>query len=92
MYLGIDAGSTTVKAVLCDKNGNILKSSYSSNNGNSVPIVKAFLEEMYAEYPDINIVSSAVTGYGEDIIRNAFHIDNGVVETIAHYTAAEKIP
>ena len=89
MYLGIDAGSTTVKAVLCDKNGNILKSSYSSNNGNSVPIVKAFLEEMYAEYPDINIVSSAVTGYGEDIIRNAFHIDNGVVETIAHYTAAE---
>lgn len=90
MYLGIDAGSTTVKAVLCDKNGNILKSSYSSNNGNSVPIVKAFLEEMYAEYPDINIVSSAVTGYGEDIIRNAFHIDNGVVETIAHYTAAEK--
>ncbi len=90
MYLGIDAGSTTVKAVLCDKNGNILKSSYSSNNGNSVPIVKAFLEEMYAEYPNINIVSSAVTGYGEDIIRNAFHIDNGVVETIAHYTAAEK--
>lgn len=90
MYLGIDAGSTTVKAVLCDKNGNILKSSYSSNNGNSVPIVKSFLEEMYAEYPDINIVSSAVTGYGEDIIRNAFHIDNGVVETIAHYTAAEK--
>ena len=90
MYLGIDAGSTTVKAVLCDKNGNILKSSYSSNNGNSVPIVKAFLEEMYAEYTDINIVSSAVTGYGEDIIRNAFHIDNGVVETIAHYTAAEK--
>ena len=90
MYLGIDAGSTTVKAILCDKNGNILKSSYSSNNGNSVPIVKAFLEEMYAEYPDINIVSSAVTGYGEDIIRNAFHIDNGVVETIAHYTAAEK--
>lgn len=90
MYLGIDAGSTTVKAVLCDKNGNILKSSYSSNNGNSVPIVKSFLKEMYAEYPDINIVSSAVTGYGEDIIRNAFHIDNGVVETIAHYTAAEK--
>ena len=90
MYLGIDAGSTTVKAVLCDKNGNILKSSYSSNNGNSVPIVKSFLEEMYAEYPDINIVSSAVTGYGEDIIRNAFNIDNGVVETIAHYTAAEK--
>lgn len=90
MYLGIDAGSTTVKAVLCDENGNILKSSYLNNNGNSVPIVKNFLDEMYAEYPDINIVSSAVTGYGEDIIRNAFHIDNGIVETIAHYTAAEK--
>ncbi len=90
MYLGIDAGSTTVKAVLCDENGNIFHQSYRPNSGNPVPLIKDFLEELYSEYPDINIVSSAVTGYGEDIIKNAFGIDYGIVETIAHYTAAKR--
>lgn len=90
MYLGIDAGSTTVKAIVCDEDGNIFKTSYLNNNGNSVPIVKTFLSNLYKEYPDINIVSSAVTGYGEDIIKSAFHLDYGIVETIAHYTAASK--
>ncbi len=90
MFLGIDAGSTTVKAVICDEDGNILRTSYLSNNGNAVQMIKEFLEEMYKEFPDINIVSSAVTGYGEDIIKSAFGIDYGIVETIAHYTAAKK--
>ena len=90
MYLGIDAGSTTVKAVLCDDDGNIFFPSYQSNSGNPVPLIKEYLDSLYEQYPDINIVSAAVTGYGEDIIRNAFHIDYGIVETIAHYTAAKK--
>lgn len=90
MYLGIDAGSTTVKAVLCDEDGNIFFPSYQSNSGNPVPLIKNYLEKLYSQYPDINIVSAAVTGYGEDIIRNAFHVDYGIVETIAHYTAAKK--
>ncbi len=90
MYLGIDAGSTTVKAVLCDEEGNIFFPSYQSNSGNPVPLIKSYLEELYKKFPDINIVSAAVTGYGEDIIRNAFHVDHGIVETIAHYTAAKK--
>ena len=90
MYLGIDAGSTTVKAVLCDDDGNIFFPSYQSNSGNPVPLIKKYLDSLYEKYPDINIVSAAVTGYGEDIIRNAFHVDYGIVETIAHYTAARK--
>ena len=90
MFLGIDAGSTTVKAVVCDEDGNILRTSYLSNNGNAVDMIKDFLEQMYEEFPDINIVSSAVTGYGEDIIKSAFGVDYGIVETIAHYTAAKK--
>ncbi len=90
MYLGIDAGSTTVKAVVCDEDGNIFRTSYLSNNGNAVTMIKDFLYQMYEEYPDINIVSSAVTGYGEDIIKSAFGVDYGIVETIAHYTAAKK--
>ncbi len=88
MYLGIDAGSTTVKALLCDRDGNIFRTLYTPNSGNPVPIIKGYLEELYRDYPDIHIKGAAVTGYGEQIIRAAFHIDHGVVETIAHYTAA----
>ena len=90
MFLGIDAGSTTVKAVLCDREGNIFRPSYQSNSGNPVPLIRKYLEELYREFPEIKIAGAAVTGYGEDIIRNAFHIDYGVVETVAHYTAAKR--
>jgi predicted CoA-substrate-specific enzyme activase len=90
MYLGIDAGSTTVKAVLCSGEGMILDSFYRPNSANPVQIVKEYLESVYKRFPGINIASSAVTGYGEDIIKSAFHVDYGVVETIAHYTAARK--
>ena len=89
MYLGIDAGSTTVKAVLCDEDGNLFRTLYTPNSGNPVPIIKNYLEELYRDYPDIYIVGAAATGYGEQIIRSAFHIDHGIVETIAHYTAAK---
>lgn len=89
-FLGIDAGSTTVKAVLCDSDGAIVDSLYTQNSGNPVPIIKKYLEDLYQRYPDTRIVGSSVTGYGEDIIKNAFRVDLGVVETVAHYTAAKK--
>lgn len=90
MYLGIDAGSTTVKCVLCSEAGDIFRPYYTSNSGNPVPIVKEYLEKLFTEYPEVRIKASAVTGYGEDIIKSAFHVDYGIVETIAHYTAAKK--
>ena len=90
MFLGIDAGSTTVKTVIIDKSGNILTQRYMPNNGNPVPFIKNFLSEVYTQYPGIKIASSAVTGYGEEIIKNAFRVDFGIVETVAHYTAAKK--
>ena len=89
-YLGIDAGSTTVKAVVVDENANILCSEYLPNGGNPVPIIKEFLEKLYVKYPDIHIEASAVTGYGEEMIMNAFGVDFGIVETVAHFTAAKK--
>lgn len=89
-YLGVDAGSTTVKATVIDENEEILFSKYLPNSGNPVPIIKDFLIDFYNKYPNIKIKSSAVTGYGEDIIKNAFRVDLGIVETIAHYTAAKK--
>ena len=89
VYIGIDAGSTTVKGVVAAKDGTLLYSEYMSNSGNPVPIVKGFLKNIYDINPDIKIAGSAVTGYGEEIIKNAFNVDIGVVETIAHLTAAK---
>ena len=88
-YLGIDAGSTTTKIVLINEKNEILFEYYNSNLGNPLDVVKEQLTRIYAVKPDLEITSSAVTGYGEDLISSAFSIDHGVVETIAHYMAAK---
>lgn len=89
VYIGIDAGSTTIKAVVMDKDGRILDSLYQSNVGNPVPMIQKMLEELYAKKPDLKVAGSCVTGYGEDIIKHAFRVDYGLVETVAHFTAAK---
>ncbi len=89
-YIGIDAGSTTLKAVLVNEDEEIVLYKYMENKGNPVNLVKEFLEEVYKTYPDIIIKSVVTTGYGEEIIKNAFHGDMGIVETVAHFTAAKK--
>ncbi len=89
VYVGIDAGSTTVKIVVIAPDGTLLYSKYQPNSGNPVPLIRAFLEELYEKYPGLQIRSAAVTGYGEDIIKNAFRVDFGIVETVAHFTAAK---
>lgn len=89
-YLGIDCGSTTTKMVLLSDKKEILYSFYSSNRGNPVEIVKEQLLHIYDLCGDrIKVAGSAVTGYGEELIKNAFGVDMGLVETIAHYAAAK---
>ncbi len=88
-WLGIDCGSTTTKLVLLGENRELLYTYYSSNRGNPVEIVREQLEKIYELCGGrVVIRGSAVTGYGEELIRAAFGVDRGVVETIAHYTAA----
>lgn len=88
-YLGIDAGSTTTKLVLITPDGGMLYSFYASNGGNPVAVVLEQLNEIYRRFGDrVTIKGSAATGYGEDLIKNAFNIDLGLVETVAHYRAA----
>lgn len=88
-YLGIDCGSTTTKVVLISSDKKLLYSYYSSNMGNPVDVVKEQLMNIRRLCGTrIKIKGSAVTGYGEDLIRHAFHIDAGLVETMAHFTAA----
>ncbi|MBQ2964558.1 MAG: 2-hydroxyacyl-CoA dehydratase [Clostridia bacterium] len=90
VYIGIDAGSTTVKAAVINKNGELVFSRYMPNSGEPVRLVREFIGEFYSLYPDAKVVSSAVTGYGEELIKNAFAVDYGIVETVAHFTAAKK--
>lgn len=89
-YLGIDAGSTTIKLVLVSEENEILFSYYSHNKGNPLDNIIATLKMLYSKISDkINIRSSCVTGYGENLIKAALNVDVGVVETMAHYKGAK---
>ena len=89
-YLGIDCGSTTIKLVLIGQEAQILYQFYGSNRGNPVDILKDQLEEVWALCAGhIQIRASVVTGYGEELIKSAFHIDEGIVETMAHFKATK---
>ncbi|MDP4091875.1 MAG: acyl-CoA dehydratase activase-related protein [Bacillota bacterium] len=90
-FLGMDAGSTTTKAALIDKDGALLYSYYGSNQGSPINSSVNILKEIYRLLPKgVEIVNSSVTGYGENLIKTALCMDEGEIETIAHYKAAEK--
>lgn len=89
-FLGIDAGSTTTKVALIDDSGRLLFSYYSSNLGDPLATTKKALQKMYGLMnKEMTIGKSAVTGYGENLLKAAFNIDKGEVETVAHYRGAE---
>ena len=88
VHIGVDSGSTTVKLVVIDQDARILFSDYRPNLGNPVPLIRQVLQELYDEHPALHVASVTTTGYGEDLAKNAFHADYGVVETVAHFTAA----
>ncbi len=90
VFLGLDAGSTTTKAVLIDKDGRILWDFYASNQGNPVELATKVLKDLYAILPeDVYIGRAVSTGYGEVLFQSAFNVDAGEVETITHYRAAD---
>ena len=88
-YLGIDAGSTTTKVALVGEDGSLLYSFYSNNNGSPLKTALKSIKEIYELLPDkVQIVRSCSTGYGEALIKAALVLDEGEVETVAHYHAA----
>lgn len=89
-FLGIDAGSTTTKVTLINDNYEIMYDYYESNEGNPLKKVTEILKDLYGKIPkDVEIANAAVTGYGENLIKSALHVDIGEIETIAHYKAAD---
>lgn len=88
-FLGIDAGSTTTKVAVVGEDGSLLYSFYSNNNGSPLKTSMKALKEIFGLLPkDATIVRSCSTGYGEALIKAAFELDEGEVETVAHYYAA----
>lgn len=88
-WLGIDAGSTTIKTVLLDKDNRILYEFYSSNRGTPLEGAKAIIADLYAQLPKgAWICGAGITGYGENLLKEALSADTGEVETMAHYRAA----
>lgn len=89
-YLGIDAGSTTTKATLIDEEGALLYSFYDGNNGSPLDSTVKLLQDLYGKLPEgARIAGTAVTGYGEALLKAALRVDIGEIETVAHYKAAD---
>ena len=89
VHIGIDAGSTTVKSAVVSEDHALLYTTYQPNSGNPIPIIRELLLDIYRRCPGVQIASVTATGYGEDIVKSAFGVDYGVVETVAHFTAAK---
>lgn len=89
-FLGIDAGSTTTKAALINDEGELLYTHYGSNEGSPLKMSIKILKDIYSILPDnCKIARATVTGYGEELIKKALRMDEGEIETIAHYKAAK---
>ena len=95
VFIGIDSGSTTTKIVAIDKDRNILFTFYKPNRGHAIETVAEGLNllrnQCQEHHTQLNIQGSCSTGYGEDLIKAAFQLNAGIVETIAHYVAAHQL-
>ena len=93
-FIGIDSGSTTTKIVIINDSSDIVYTYYERNNGKALDTINKGLDLFRSELARNNIAvsikRSAVTGYGEDLVKAAYKLNYGIVETIAHYTAAKR--
>ena len=88
-FLGVDAGSTTTKLALIGERGELLWSYYANNQGSPIETAKRAVSALARELPEsAHILRECSTGYGEALLKAAFSLDEGEVETIAHCTAA----
>ncbi len=89
-FLGIDAGSTTTKIAVIGEAGELLFSFYENNRGNPVKTAMAAMAKLKEALPEGAVIArSCSTGYGEQLLKSAFSLDEGEVETVAHATAAK---
>ncbi len=93
-FLGVDSGSTTTKVVLLNSDGQMVFSDYRRNEGDSFNSFVAAMQRLHqsVNHPEnIIIKRSCATGYGENLLKTAFNLDYGIVETMAHFSAAQAV-
>ena len=91
LFVGVDAGSTTTKAVAINKNGEVVFSHYGVNNGIPVNSALGFIKKLYQDLPkEAYIANTCITGYGENLLKTALNAETSEIETVAHYKAAAK--
>ncbi|MDR1120995.1 MAG: acyl-CoA dehydratase activase-related protein [Dysgonamonadaceae bacterium] len=94
-FLGIDSGSTTTKMLIMDEEASVVYQYYAGNEGNPLKKIVEGLHHFYAEMQEKGVsfrfLSSAATGYGEDLIKSALNLDYGIVETMAHLFGAQYV-
>lgn len=93
--LGIDSGSTTTKVIAVRPSGEIIFTHYCPSHGNPIKAVADSLQLLKKEAgrqgAEVEVLRSCCTGYGEDLIQSAFNLEDGIIETLAHYRAAVKL-
>lgn len=100
LYMGIDAGSTTIKLAVVDSEGALVYSAYEKNKGDALSVLRKMMGSLYSslpqpcgkdEEPYAWIAHASATGYGEELVKTVFRADSGVVETAAHLRAAKEL-
>jgi len=91
-FLGIDGGSTSSKAVLCDEQGELLLKVYQLSKGNPIEDTLELLEKIQEQDPHgyYDVKGLGVTGYAADVLGGALNADANIIETIAHMKSAQK--
>ena len=85
VFIGIDAGSTTMKAAMVGEDGQLLHTWYGNNNGDILGTAKVIMADFYQHIPaGARIGHVTTTGYGEALLIEALKADSGEIETVAH--------
>ena len=89
VFIGLDAGSTTMKAAMVGEDGQLLHTWYGNNNGDILGTAKTIMADFYAHIPSgCTIGHVTTTGYGEALLIEALKADSGEIETVAHLRGA----
>jgi predicted CoA-substrate-specific enzyme activase len=93
-FIGIDAGSTSTKAVVLDKAGEILCKTYQLSNGNpiqdTIEVFEKLREQIETKGASLEVLGVGTTGYAKDILKDVLNADVALVETVAHTESALK--
>ncbi len=92
VFLGIDIGSTTTKYALIDEAHEIVGKSYVPTKGKPVEVTQELFRELLEKTGDkIEIIGTATTGSGRNVVGDFLNVDLIIDEITAHARGAVEI-